>query len=56
MSSYFSLVFWRICKWILRLLTGKCELQRICQKTEDIPTRTVGIGELYDLLKLNLLT
>ena len=36
---------WRIYKRIYHLLTGKCELQRICSKYSSINDRTVNIGK-----------
>lgn len=40
-SSYFR--FWL--KWLWRLLTGKCELQRVFEGAKEGARRTLGIGK-----------
>ena len=38
------LLFWRIWKWVIRLITRRCELQRICSRENGLPDRTQAIG------------
>ena len=45
MPGFFSLFFWRLYKWLLRFLTRKCELLRICEGTMDLTSRTIAVGE-----------
>lgn len=43
---YFYCKFlWRCMKFVMRKLTGRCELQRICYGTKPGASRTMKIGE-----------
>lgn len=43
---YFYCKFlWRCMKFVMRKLTGRCELQRICYSTKPGASRTMKIGE-----------
>ncbi|XP_003387436.1 PREDICTED: ELMO domain-containing protein 1-like [Amphimedon queenslandica] len=44
MPLFFPLYFWRLYKWLLRLLTRKCELLRICEGTADLASRTFAVA------------
>ena len=39
-----SVWLWRLWKWLTRLVTGKCEIQRFCEAKEPVETRTHNIG------------
>uniref|UniRef100_A0A1X7SIE4 Uncharacterized protein n=1 Tax=Amphimedon queenslandica TaxID=400682 RepID=A0A1X7SIE4_AMPQE len=45
MPLFFPLYFWRLYKWLLRLLTRKCELLRICEGTADLASRTFAVAK-----------
>lgn len=40
-----TLWLWRFWKWLLRLLTRKCEIQRLSESKEPLEIRTRKIGE-----------
>ena len=40
----FTLWLWRLWKWLLRQLTGKCEIQRLSESKEPLEIRTHKIG------------
>ena len=40
-----TLLLWRVWKFALRLLTGRCELQRICHQLYPLHRRSFLIGE-----------
>ena len=35
---------WRLWKWIVRLFTRKCEVQRLAESKDSLEKRTVQIG------------
>ena len=38
-------LLWRLWKWLSRLFTGKCEVQRLAEAKEALETRTLKIGK-----------
>ena len=40
----FSMWLWKLWKWVARLLSGKCEIERLSESRELLETRTLKIG------------
>lgn len=52
---YFYCKFlWRCLKFVMRKLTGRCELQRICYNTKPGASRTMKIGKHETRSKQNV--
>uniref|UniRef100_A0A8C9FW25 Uncharacterized protein n=1 Tax=Pavo cristatus TaxID=9049 RepID=A0A8C9FW25_PAVCR len=41
---FYCKCLWRCLKFVVRKLTGRCELQRICYNTKPGAARTMKIG------------
>lgn len=42
---FYCKFLWRCLKFVMRKLTGRCELQRICYNTKPGASRTMKIGK-----------
>ncbi|XP_014662267.1 PREDICTED: ELMO domain-containing protein 2-like [Priapulus caudatus] len=54
-TSWLSYFFWHMFKWLLRRITGKCELQRICYNHREGAPRTMRIEKSLRCSKSTLL-